>query len=83
MHRVGAEEVELSQTAWLAAVRDVAAAVPFADNCSKCNTGTFPSRGEVEVKSGADAGSLQATSWCPTCERGWTCGWSTDAPNWI
>lgn len=70
--------IELDQADWLTAIRELTAAVPFADCCDRCRTMTYPHAARIEPDTG-EGGWLTGHYRC-TCAQSWTCGYSTEAP---
>lgn len=77
VHAANRAEAGIGQDQWLAAVRDLTAAIPFMDMCDGCERPAVPSAAEID-----DKGWMTASYRCHNCGRRWTCGWSTDTPNW-
>jgi hypothetical protein len=77
-----AEGLALGQKDWLAAVRDLAASLPFADGCDRClhdddaEWVVAPDSLAVE----AERDWLDAHYRCPGCGVAWSCGWALWAP---
>ena len=75
------EDIEMSQTEWLTAVRDMTAAIPFTDMCNNCRNLDVPA---VPAKTEISAnGWLMGAYQCHHCGYRWTCGWSTETPNYL
>ncbi|ACZ92022.1 hypothetical protein [Streptosporangium roseum] len=73
-------EIEISQPEWLDAVRNLTAALPFADGCDECPpvSITVPARTEIDTD-----GWLTGYYKCTEHGRQWTSGWALDAPTWF
>lgn len=69
----------LDQDQWLTAVQDLATAIPFMDCCLDCDRATPP----AALTKIDNSGWMQPTYKCHPCNKTWTCGWSTAAPNYI
>lgn len=78
VHAMNGAGIELGQAGWLTAIRDLTAAIPFADCCESCGTMTYPHGATIEPDT-AGGGWLTGRYRC-TCGQSWTCGYSTAAP---
>ncbi len=72
-------DIGLTQDQWLQAVHDLTTAIPFMDMCSRCRDSLHA---QAPAATHIKGGWIKAAYLCHTCGHVWTCGWSTDAPNY-
>lgn len=78
VHPLRRDDVPIGQTQWLAAVAEMAAALPFSDTCEKCEGHEASAPYAVTI----DENWVQGRYRCVN-RHTWTCGYALDVPNWI
>jgi hypothetical protein len=86
IHAMERAVVDITQVEWLEAVGHMAAAVPFCDNCSRCEDRGLDAAERIVAPYAVEFDDEQQ-NWivagyrCTRCGASWECGWSTEAPS--
>lgn len=84
VHAISGSGLGMGQKRWLAAVQDVAAALPFHDRCQTCSrAGIGPVENRLVPPAALEPRGPRnwlATYFCPRCRTTWTCGYARDLP---